>query len=170
MTPLAFDWNGESMTPIRAHRRRADGIYTIGCIYVLEPVEARNMAQHRGYFARIREAWLSLPEKLAEEYPSPEALRHRALIKSGYATLTELVAANSVQAARTAAAFTEDDPYALVEISDRAVRIWRAESQKVRRGNNGGMEPERFKASIDAVENWISDLIGVRTEELRRVA
>jgi hypothetical protein len=167
--PLTYAGEGEFSTP-RGWKARADAVYVIGQTYLFEPVQPRNMAAHSGYFARLQEAWNSLPEALAEEFPSVEALRHRALIKTGYAVLTEFLAASSAHAAQAAAAFTAADPYALVVIEDRAVRIWRAASQKVKRGDNGGMDAATFEASIDAVERWVADLIECSLEELRRAA
>jgi hypothetical protein len=163
--PIAFEWTGEAMVPIRAHLKRADAQFVIGMSYILDTYEARSMAMHKGYFARIREAWTNLPDDIADAYPSPESLRKRALIKCGYAKLTEVLAASSREAAKMAEAMTAADEFALVVIEDRALRIWRAQSQSVK-----AMGGKAFKESIDRVEHWIAALIGARVEDYRRAA
>lgn len=165
MKALPCIWNGEVLVPVRGYQRQADASLVIGTRYTVEVEEPRNMAQHKGYFARIHEAWQSMPEELLEDYPSSEHLRKRALIKTGYASMTDFVCASSVQAVAAARAFTGADKYALVEISDRAVRIWQAESQSLR-----AMGSQRFKRSIDEVERWIGDLLEIPPEVMARVA
>jgi len=165
MTSFPCTWNGEALVPVRGYQRQADAALVIGLRYNVQVEEPRKMAQHRGYFARIHEAWQSMPEELLEDYPSSEHLRKRALIKTGFAAMADFVCASPAQAAAVAAFFTNADEYALVEISDRAVRIWRAESQSVH-----AMGSERFKRSIDQVERWVGELLKIAPEDMARVA
>jgi hypothetical protein len=166
MTDIVCTWDGDHLVPIfGANAKLANSRLVVGMRYAVAVEEPRNMAMHRGYFARLHEAWQSLPDHLVEDYPTSEHLRHRALIKTGYCTMTDAVAATSAHAATLAKAFTDADKYALVQIEDRAVRIWRAESQSVR-----AMGGPRFKQSIDHVEGWIADLLGITPEQMARVA
>jgi len=71
--PCAFQWDGEVMKPINA--KRADAFYTVGERYILAPVSNRSDATHKHEFAWLREAWMSLPEHLAERFPTAEHLR-----------------------------------------------------------------------------------------------
>ena len=82
--PELFTWDGEAMVP--RHPRRADQLFVVGETYPLIINEDRSVATHNHEFAWLREAWLNLPETLADLYPSPEHLRKRALIEAGYST------------------------------------------------------------------------------------
>src|SRR5258708_5689576 len=80
--PIAFEWDGEAMKPLQP--KLADKEYVVGERYTLAPFEQRSLATHNHEFAWLYEAWMNLPEALAEQYPSPEHLRKRALIDAGY--------------------------------------------------------------------------------------
>lgn len=166
MTDLVCAWDGEHLSPIfGANTKLANARLVVGQRYAVTVEEPRNMAAHRGFFARLHEAWQSLPDDLMGDYPTSEHLRHRALIRTGFSKMTDVVAASPAHALTIAAAFQEMDGYALVLIEDRAVRIWRAESQSVR-----AMGSQRFKQSIDAVEGWVSDLLGITPDQMAGVA
>jgi len=165
VTSIPCIWDGEALSPVRGYQKAADDHLVIGTRYVVSVEEPRNMAQHRGYFARVHEAWQSMPDDLLADYPSSEHLRKRALIRTGHAAMTDFACATSAQAVTAAQAFTSADRYALVEISDRVVRIWRADSQSVRE-----MGSARFKQSIIDVERWVGDLIGATPAEMARAS
>lgn len=150
--PLTYVGNGRfETTPY--HLKRLD--YGQGEIITVEEVQERSAKSHRHYFAVINEVWQNLPEGLTDEFPNPESLRKRALIKTGYATLTELLCANNAEAAKAIAAFTAADPYCFCEISGKAARIWRAESQSQK-----AMGGKKFAESKERVLHWLSNLIG----------
>lgn len=150
--PLTYLGGGRfETTPY--HLKRLD--YGQGEIITVEEVQERSAKSHRHYFAVINEAWQNLPEGLADEFPNVETLRKRALIKTGYATLTELLCANNAEAVKACSAFTAADPYCFCEISGRAVRIWRAESQ-----SHKAMGGKRFAESKERVLHWLSNLLG----------
>lgn len=160
--PLTYMGGGRfETTPY--HLKRLD--YGQGEIITVEEVQERSAKSHRHYFAVINEAWQNLPEGLADEFPNAESLRKRALIKTGYATLTELLCANNAEAVKACAAFTAADPYSFCEISGRAVRIWRAESQSVK-----AMGGKKFAESKERVFNWISKLIGADIAQNKEAA
>lgn len=157
MLPLTYLGAGRFETT-KYHAARLD--YGQGEIITVEEVKERSAKSHRHYFAVINEAWQNLPEGLEDEFPNPESLRKRALIKCGYATLTDLVCANNAEAQKAVAAFTAADPYAFCEISGKAARIWRAESQSVK-----AMGGKRFTESKERVLHWLSNLIGADISE-----
>ena len=94
--PLAFRWSGEVMTPL--YRKAADAAYTVGEVYVLVPHMPRSKASHDHYFACIHDAWLNLPEELADEIPSDEHLRGWGLCKAGYCDKTIIKCASNEDA------------------------------------------------------------------------
>lgn len=160
--PLTYIGQGRfETTPY--HMKRLD--YGQGEIITVEEVHERSAKSHKHFFAVIAEAWQHLPETLADDYPNSETLRKRALIKCGYCTMTEVLCASNADAAKAAAAFSAADPYCLCEISDRALRIWRAESQSVK-----AMGGKKFAESKERVLHWISNLIGTDATQLERAA
>lgn len=160
--PLTYLGNGKfETTPY--HLKRLD--YGQGEIITVEEVQERSQKSHHHLFAIIREAWQNLPEDLADNYPNPETLRKRALIRTGFCTMAEVLCASNADATKAAAAFSAADPYCLCEISDRALRIWRAESQ-----SRKAMGGKRFAESKEKVLHWISNLIGADVTELRKEA
>ena len=118
-------------------------------------VEHRSPESHKHYFACIADAWGNLPEALADEHPSPEHLRHFALIKAGYCTETKVVCATNGDALALASYASKSDTFALVNIVGRVVTIWRAESQSVK-----AMGGKKFQESKEAVLRVISEMIG----------
>jgi hypothetical protein len=160
--PLTYLGQGRfETTPY--HAARLD--YGQGEVITVEEVQERSAKSHKHYFACINDAWKNLREDIAEDYPNPETLRKRALIKTGLCTMTDILCASHSHAIKLAAEFSKADPYCLCEISDRAVRIWRAESQSVK-----AMGGKKFAESKEKVLHWISNLIGADVTELRKEA
>ena len=98
---LAFQWDGEAMVPLNG--KRADAFYTVGERYIMAPVSQRSDATHKHEFAWLREAWMSLPDDLAERFPSAEHLRKWALIRAGYSDSHTITCASKAEAIRVAA-------------------------------------------------------------------
>ena len=80
--PIPMRWEGDVMRPRSA--RLADKHFVVGMTYRLVEHQERSTATHNHYFAAINEAWQSLPDHLMAEYPSPEHLRKKMLIRAGY--------------------------------------------------------------------------------------
>lgn len=160
-------WTGEVFEPINPRFvRLANERYGKGEVLNLEHIEERSSASHRHYFACVNEAWKNLPEDKASEYPTAEHLRKRALIKAGFATMTDYVCSTKAEAVRWAQNLRKEaDEYAVVLVSDSVVRVLKAQSQSQK-----AMGKERFQASKDAVLTAIADLIGVTTDELKKAA
>lgn len=159
--PLIFEWDGESMIPIQS--RRADRYYVIGEAYMLAPVHSRSDASHRQEFAFVRDAWKTLPEGIAELYPTPEHLRKRSLIDCGFYDETIIDAGTSDAAERIAAFLRSQDDFLLVMVRGQIVVIRKAKSQSYR-----AMGKEMFQKSKTAILELISSMIGVSSAELER--
>jgi hypothetical protein len=158
--PLAFFWDGESFTP--AQPRRADQHYVVGETYWLAPYEPRSTASHNHFFASVADAWKHLPETLADQYPTPEHLRKKMLIKAGFRDERSIVCASKAEAQRVAAFIRPVDDYAMVIVRDTVVMHLTAKSQSYR-----AMGAADFQASKTAVFDEIAEMIGVTADSLR---
>ena len=56
----------------------------IGEDYKVEIKKARNIGNHKRYFALIKLTWLNLPECFDDAFPHPENLREALQIEAGY--------------------------------------------------------------------------------------
>lgn len=160
MIPLRYMGDGEFRTTSRSHAARCDKDLVIGEVLRWEPISDRSPESHKHYFAVINAAWGTLPEALADEYPSPESLRKRALIKCGYCDMKKIVCRHNADALAVAALVTDMDEFALVNVSENVVTVWRAHSQAMR-----AMGKKQFQESKDKVLHWISNLIGADVTE-----
>lgn len=161
--PELFTWDGEAMVP--RHPRRADQLFVVGETYPLIIHEDRSAASHSHEFAWLREAWLNLPEALADIYPSPEHLRKRALIEAGFYDETIVDAGNNAAALRVAAVFRAREEFSLVIVRGPAVVIRTAKSQSRR-----AMNKREFQESKAAIMEVIAGMIGTPPATLSREA
>lgn len=137
-----------------------------GEVVLMAQVEERTEVSHRHEFAWLRDAWATLPESIADDYPSPEHLRKRALIATGWADVKDYVCASRAEATRLASALRgETDDYTVVIVRDAVVRVCRAKSQSRR-----AMNKADFQASKDAVLRWVADLLGSTPDDLSPAA
>lgn len=158
--PLPFQWDGEAMIPKRGFAAKCDEEFIVGETYALVPHEERSMRSHRHYFACVRTAWLSLPEALAGDLPTPEHLRKFALIKAGYCDQERFACASNRDAIKASATIQTKDDFALIDISGKVVTIWTAKSQSVK-----AMGKEAFNESKAAVLELLESLIGAPLDE-----
>ena len=152
MKPIPLKHEGHGVFRALYPKRCADIPVGVAAWSIVDP---RSSESHRHYFACIADAWGNLPEALADEHPSPEHLRHFALIKAGYCTETRVVCATNGDALQLAAYVSKSDTFALVNVMGRVVTIWRAESQSV-----PAMGGKKFQESNTAVLDVISAMIG----------
>lgn len=150
--PLTCDWDGEVFRPL--HPRRADNYLTVGERYSLVQYEDRSAATHSHQFAWLHDAWQNLPEDIADQYPSPEHLRKRALIDAGFYDETIIDAGTNAAAIRVAAAIQAIDTFALVFVRKCFVIRRTAKSQSRR-----AMKKEEFQASKTAIMEVIDALV-----------
>jgi len=170
LLPIAAIWtDDEVLKPVGGHIRTAQKQFVIGQEYIINPNEQRSSARHKAYMAYVTQAWRSLPDILLTEYPSPDHLRKRGLIKTGFCQVRDLACSSRAEAMRIAAFIRPSNEYALIVVSNAVVREYTAESQSYK-----AMGKIRFNKSQEAVENWIGELIaethGVVFKDERKVA
>ncbi len=163
MTPLPYEWTGEGWQPLPGFRRQADQMFAIGERVRLAPVEERSEATHRHEFAFLRDAWMNLPESLADQFPTAEHLRKRALIDTGYHHETLIDVGTVAGALRVASYARAEDDFAHVVTRGSIVVVRKAKSQSRR-----AMDKAEFQASKTAVLDYVAALIGVAPETLGR--
>lgn len=158
--PCAFVWTDDGvMKPLQP--KRADAFYTVGERYLLAPVSQRSDASHRHEFAWLREAWLSLPDHLAERFPTSEHLRKWALIRAGYSDSHTITCASKAEALRVAAFVRPIDEFAVVTVQGSTVTRYTAKSQSRR-----AMGAEEFQRSKTAIMEVIARMLGIEPGEL----
>lgn len=157
--PEPFEWDGEVMRPLRP--RRADAFYTVGERYIMAPVEQRSDPSHRHEFAWLREAWMTLPDQMAERFPTSEHLRKFALIKAGYCDGHTITCASKAEALRVAAFIRPIDEFAVVVTNGATVTRYTAKSQS-RRAMGGKV----FQESKQAIMEVIAGMLGVDPGQL----
>lgn len=164
--PLFYRWDGESFTPVGTRGKlEADRQFVIGQTYRLAEEQERSMLSHRHEFAWLREAWMNLPENIADQYPSPEHLRKRALIEAKFYTEQIIDAGSNAAALRVASGIKSREEFSVVIVRESIVVIRDPKSQSVR-----AMGPKEFQASKTAIMEIIAALIGVTPEELQKQA
>lgn len=159
-TPILYQWSGEAMVPLARFASRCDKTFTIGEVYRMEIVEERSQRSHGHYFARVKEYHDSLPDHLAERFPTPEHLRKWALVQAGYANRAEIVCRSHAEAARTIATIKALDEYAVAIARDNTLVVLTAQSQSTK-----AMGAKVFQESKDKVFAVLDDLLGTRERE-----
>jgi len=163
MTAIPFVWNGDAMEPVTGFKKRCDATFAIGARYVLAPLEERSSASHRHEFAWLREAWMNLPEHLADQFPTEIHLRKRALIEAGYCDETIIDVGTKAGALRVAAAWRGANDFALVIARGPVVVVRTAKSQA-----RGKMDRKTFQESKTAIMEIVAQMIGVAPDDLRK--
>lgn len=161
--PLAFVWTGEAMVPM--HPSIAGKHFALDEIYQLVEHNDRSQKSHSHYFAALHEGWQNLPEHIAERFPTDEHLRKYALIKAGYHDSQSITCASKAEAQRVAAFVRPTDEFSIVTVSEATVTRYVAQSQSMK-----AMGKQKFQESKSAVLEIISDMVGVRPDDLQREA
>lgn len=157
--PMVFDWTGESFLPL--HPKRADRFLTVGQRYTLVQHLERSAATHNHEFAWLNEAWMNLPDAMAERFSTPEHLRKWALIRAGYSDSHTITCASKAEAQRVAAFIRPIDEFAVVIVSEATVTRYTAKSQSRR-----AMGAADFQRSKTLIMEVIAKLLGVAPEDL----
>lgn len=98
----------------------------------------------------------SLPEDIADQYPSAEHLRKRALIQAGFYNEDVIDAGTTAGALRVAAYLRGKDDFAFVIVRGPIVSVRTAKSQSRR-----AMNRHEFQASKTALMDVVAEMIGV---------
>ena len=164
--PLPWRYEGggvlRSTSPFFA--KRADQQYEAGKTYLLLEMHERSEASHRQYFASINDAWSSLPDGMAVDFPTPDILRRHALIMTGFRRERKFVASSKAEARKIAAFLrpqSVSDDYAIISVHENIVIEWKAKSQSYKE-----MGKVDFQKSKQAVLDFVAELIGVTPETL----
>ena len=165
MEPLLCEWTGESFKPLQRHAKLCDQTYVVGERYIIEPQKPASEKARRFFHAHLADLWQSLPEEIAERWPTVESFRKAGLIACGYSFKTEAVCATNQQAQALAASYARLDDYVVVEIRDRVIAVWTACSQR-----RNAMDAETRKAANRAVLEWAAAQVGVTPEQAREAA
>jgi phytoene dehydrogenase-like protein len=161
--PMLFCWDGEAMIPVNPGF--ADRHFVIGGKYRLSERVERSGESHGHYFAVLDRAWQSLSEELTAELPSPEHLRMRALIMTGYADTRQLVLSSNADALRTAAFIRPASEYSMISVNGAVITELSPQSQR-----KAAMDKEAFQKSKRDVIEYCAALIGVTVAELESSA
>ena len=153
------------MKPVGRFAREADRYFVIGERYRLEEVSERSEVSHKHEFAWLREAWRNLPEDLADQFPTPEHLRKRALIQAGFYHETVTDCGSNAAALRVMAMARGMDQFAYAVVRGPLCVVRTAESQSRR-----AMDKARFQDSKTKIMEIIAEMIGVTPETLGREA
>lgn len=156
---MPWRWDGDFLVPLRP--KMAEQCMTINQVYPMVEHQHRSDKTHNHEFAWLAEAWKTLPENLADEYPTPEHLRKRALIQSGYYTETVIDVGSAAAALRVAVYARSEDQFAYVIVRGTYVVVRKAKSQSRR-----AMDRAEFQASKSAVLETVAAMIGVEPAEL----
>jgi hypothetical protein len=164
--PIRFVWQGDSFTPAAPYwQRMCDKHYVIGNSYDLVPHEDRSTKSHNHEFAWLNEAHANLPENLAEQYPTPDHLRKRALIEAGYYDEQVIDAGTNAAALRIAVGVRSfpGESFSLVTVRNGFVIIRRPRSQSRR-----AMNAKEFQESKTKIMEIVAEMIGTTPAELSR--
>lgn len=161
MSALEYLWDGEAMQIIARHQRIADKQFVIGQRYRLDISEERSTNSHSHFFAIVSEAWKNLHEDDADRFPTSDHLRKYALVKAGFCDERSIVCASKAEAQRVAAFIKPIDEFAVVDSSERVVRVRTAKSQSFR-----AMGKKDFQASKEAVLEVLAAMVGVSGKSL----
>lgn len=163
--PMIFQWSGDAMEPLRRFHNVANEQFVVGQTYRLVEEAERSEVSHRHEFAWLKSAWMSLPENMADDFPTSEHLRKRALVATGFYDEQIIDAGTQAAALRVAMgvrSFPGED-FSHVVTRGGLVVIRRPKSQSRR-----AMDKAEWQASKTAILEWVAALIEVTPEQLSK--
>lgn len=161
-SPIDCVWSGGVLRPISPFwARRAEKEFVDGEVYAVTDNPERSSKAHAFYFASVGNAWKSLPDHMAERFPTADHLRRYALIKAGFCDTQSMPCGTNAAAMRFAAFVRPIDEFALVTVTGSVVNVFRAKSQSMR-----AMGRDEFNRSKDAVLAVLADMIEVSPRTL----
>jgi hypothetical protein len=163
--PFNARFSNGMFCPVGRYAEECASWFKDGEIVRLEQVQERSMKSHNHQFAWLIEAWKNLPEDLADDYPTYEHLRKRALIQAGYFHETAIDVGSKAGALRVAADYRSRLEFAYIIVRGPIVIIREAMSQR-----KSVMGAKAFQESKSAIMAIVADLIGVEPDQLQREA
>lgn len=161
LPPIFCTWEGDSFKPFPRFAKLCDKEFVVGENYKIEVIEERSMKSHRHYFAQLNQLWMSMPEDIAEQFPTVEHMRKRALIDAGFYNEEIIDCGSNRVAINVAASIRKHDDFALIIVRDQYVVERRAKSQSQK-----AMGKQAFQDSKDKVIGVLSDLVGVQPDNV----
>lgn len=155
-TLIVYEWTGEEMRPMPRFRRLCDEEFVVGEKYRCEVQEDRSWVSHKHQFAWLHDAWISLPEHVAERFLNEEQLRKHALIAGGFCDSTTIVCATKAEAERWCEVLRKKEPDTIIKINGNVLIQFTAHSQK-----RNAMDAKTFQRSKQAVLDYVDALLGV---------
>ncbi len=156
---IVFEWNGEALVPLPRHHNLANAEFTVGERYRCEVQDDRTWVSHKHQFAWLHEAWLSLPEHIAERFLNEDHLRRHALIAGGFCDSSTVVCASRAEAERWYKHLREREPDTVIVLKGNVLVQFTAWSQSRR-----AMDKATFQRSKDAVLSYVSDLLDQKAQ------
>ena len=162
--PIPFIWTGEAFAPEtpRAHRA-ASSRFGVGEVVPLDVAHPRSKVSHDHFFALVAEAHGTLPEHLAERFPTPDSLRHYALCMAGYCDVETFIASSRAEALRLAGFVRKGE--VIVTVEGATVTRLTPHSQSMK-----AMGGKVFQESKAACLEIIAGLLETTPEALGRAA
>lgn len=171
-SPIRARWSDGAFVPVGNYAMaQCHDDLTEGQIVALTVEHERSGNSHRHQFATIREAWLNLPEHLAQMpfAASAESLRKHALIATGFYDVVSTDCGSGAAAERVAAMAkplaVAAHGYAIVKLSGPIVLVYTPRSQSMR-----AMPGGEFQRSKSACLEWIARQISVTPGDLAGAA
>lgn len=161
MIPAIFTWDGEHMVPLKRFEPLCNKQFVVGQRYQLDVVQQRSSASHNHMFACLHDAYINLPDRLAEKFASEEDLRKYCLIKNKFRTETTFIFESHAEAERFATYVHSAGDFCICQVFGSIVVRWVAKSQSLR-----AMDRKEFAASKQAVLDELSKMIGVSSSTL----
>ena len=165
---LRAEWDGDALKPTARFRDAANRFFVVGLVYTVDADEPHSDAGRRAFFAELRSLWNNLPENLDSDYPTPEHLRKRALIKCGYYTSNSVVLKTDDEARVVAGIMKPLDEFSVVVVRGNVVTVYRAKSTKQRNVDGHGMTKEEWDQAKKDVLAMLHALVGVAASEARK--
>ena len=155
-TLIIYTWDGEAMQPLPRFHNLCNAEFTVGEKYRCEVQEDRSWVSHKHQFAWLHEAWLTLPEHIAERFKNEDQLRKHALIAGGFCDSTTVVCATKAEAERWCEHLRKREPDTIIKINGNVLIQFTAHSQK-----RNAMDARTFQRSKQAVLDYVDGLLGI---------
>lgn len=139
--------------------------YQPGQRYVLTQHRERSGKSHRHLFSVIKETFDNLPDRWAEMFSSPEALRKYLLVRAGWCDAHTFTCETPEEAKRLVRYLKPIDEFSIVTAKDCVVTRYAAKSI-----SEQNMGSEDFNAVKDKVLDIAAKMIGVSKAALTKNA
>lgn len=172
MQEMPWTWDAEAlaMRPAPKYAGLARSRLEHGRVYVLKAEDQVSAKERSRFHALLRKAHSNLSEADTAAYPSPTALRHHCLIKTGWYHDSYFDAA-SPQAAGAMSAWLlkrHENEGIMVVQREAKLRIGWPRTQKVGDPEEGLMTKEEYRRSCEDVLTYACGMIGIELTELER--